>query len=186
MKFNVDIFFKILAKENFKDLVNQMPILEKSETLFSYALAKGFGYNKKGLWYDFLYETDDSEPYNLSEKFKYIDKKLVYKPLVKIRGGDEDWNSFFEIGFLKSKKSKYSFIVYNNFISDYSESPKVIKIFKNNNIPTFGALKKYVTKIIKRVNFGPTRQKIASLGVWKNKVFINKKWLRLDDEKKSK
>ena len=68
MKFNVDIFFKILAKENFKDLVNQMPILEKSETLFGYALAKGFGFNKKGLWYDFLYETDDSEPYNLSEK----------------------------------------------------------------------------------------------------------------------
>ena len=76
MKFNVDIFFKILAKENFKDLVNQMPILEKSETLFSYALAKGFSFNKKGLWYDFLHETDDSEPYNLSEKFKYIDKKL--------------------------------------------------------------------------------------------------------------
>ena len=90
-------------------------------------------------------------------------------------GGEEDWNSFFEIGILKSKKSKYSFIVYNNFTSYYLESPQVIKIFKNNNIPGFAALKKHVSKVIKRVNFGPTKRKIASLGVWKNKVFVNKK-----------
>ena len=175
VKFNIEEFFKILAKENFKTLVKQMPILKAPETLFSYALAKGFGFNKKGLWYDFLYEVDDSEPDNLSKKFKHIDKALVYAPLVKILGGEEDWDSFFEIGILKSKKSKYSFIVYNNFTSDYSESPQVIKIFKNNNIPGFAALKKHVSKVIKRVNFGPTKRKIASLGVWKNKVFVNKK-----------
>ncbi len=51
--FDIEVFFSILAKTDYKNLVKQLPILVSSETLFSYALAKGYGFNKKGLWHDF-------------------------------------------------------------------------------------------------------------------------------------
>ena len=81
-KFNVDSFFNILAKVEYKSLVKQRPILKSPETLFSFALAKGYGFQGKGLWYDFLDEDDEFE--NIGKKFKNIDKHLIYKPLVKI------------------------------------------------------------------------------------------------------
>ena len=171
-KFNIDIFFNILAKVEYKSLVKQRPILKSPETLFSFALAKGYGFQGKGLWYDFLDE--DEHLYNIGKKFKNIDKHLIYKPLVKIKGGEEDWNAFFEIGILSSKKNDFSFMIYNHFNSSYTERPKVIKIYKNNKVPTFPELKKYVMTIIKKVNFGPTRIKISNLGVWKKNIFINK------------
>ena len=108
-KFNVDIFFNILAKVEYKSLVKERPILKSPETLFSFALAKGYGFQGKGLWYNFLDEDDEFE--NIGKKFKNIDKHLIYKPLVKIKGGDEDWNAFFEIGILSSKKNDFSFMI---------------------------------------------------------------------------
>ena len=173
-KFDIDIFFNILAKTDHKNLVKQVPILESSETLFSYALAKGYGFNKKGLWYDFLYDVDNGEPYDLTQKFKNIDQKLIYKPLVKIKGGDEDWNAFFEMGILSAKKKIFSFMVYNNYNSYYTERPKVVKIYKDNKIPSFVEIKKYINKTIKKVNLGPTKLKISKLGIWKKNIYINK------------
>ncbi len=98
----------------------------------------------------------------------------MYKPLVKIKGGDEDWNAFFEMGILSAKKMEFSFMIYNNYNSFYTESPKVIKIYQNNKPPSFVELKKYVIKIIKKVNLGPTKWKISTLGKWKKNVYINK------------
>lgn len=173
-KFDIDIFFNILSKTDHKNLVKQMPILDSSETLFSYALAKGYGFNKKGLWYDFLYDVDDGEPYDLTKKFKNIDQKLIYKPLVKIKGGDEDWNAFFEMGILSAKKNNFSFMVYNDYNSYYTERPKIVKIYKDNKIPSFVEIKKYINKTIKKVNLGPSKLKISKLGIWKKNIYINK------------
>ena len=171
-KFNIDIFFNILAKVDYQSLVKQRPILKSPETLFSFALAKGYGFQDKGLWYDFIDEDEEFE--NIGKKFKNINKNLIYKPLVKIKGGDEDWNAFFEMGILSSKKNDFSFMIYNHFNSAYTESPKFIQIYKNNKVPPFPELKKKIIKIIKKVNFGPTKIKVSSLGVWKKNIFINK------------
>ena len=149
-KFNIDIFFNILAKVDYQSLVKQRPILKSPETLFSFALAKGYGFQGKGLWYDFLEEYGEFE--NIGKKFKNINKNLIYKPLVKIKGGDEDWNAFFEMGILSSKKNDFSFMIYNHFNSAYTESPKVIQVYKNNKVPPFPELKKKIIKIIKKVN----------------------------------
>ena len=73
-------------------------------------------------------------------------------------------------------------MIYNHFNSSYTERPKVIKIYKNNKVPTFSELRKYVMTIIKKINLGPTRIKISNLGVWKKNIFINKsdEWEFLD------
>lgn len=170
-KFNIDIFFNILAKVDYQSLVKQRPILKSPETLFGFALEKGYEFQGK-VWCDFLEEYGEFE--NIGKKFKNINKNLIYKPLVKIKGGDEDWNAFFEIGILSSKKNDFSFMIYNHFNSSYTERPKVIKIYKNNKVPTFPELRKYVMTIIKKVNFGPTRIKVSNLGVWKKNIFMNK------------
>ena len=65
-------------------------------------------------------------------------------------------------------------MIYNHFKRAYTESPKVIQVYKNNKVPPFPELKKKIIKIIKKVNFGPTKIKVSSLGVWKKNVFINK------------
>ena len=71
-KFNIDIFFNILAKVDYQSLVKQRPILKSPETLLSFALAKGYGFQGKGLWYDFIDEDEEFE--NIGKKFKNINK----------------------------------------------------------------------------------------------------------------
>ena len=107
VKFNIEEFFKILAKENFKTLVKQMPILKGPETLFSYALAKGFGFNKKGLWHDFLYEVDDSEPDNLSKNEVF--EAIIHERKVELAGEQVRFADLVRWGLASQELSQYGF-----------------------------------------------------------------------------
>ena len=43
-KFNIDTFFEILSGKNFDKLSKKMPVLQKPDFFFEYALAKGYGF----------------------------------------------------------------------------------------------------------------------------------------------
>ena len=97
-KFNTDIFFDILSGKDKENLVKKMNILQNPQVLFQYALAKGYGFNKKGLWYDFINDLFDMDQYSIKSKLNELDNQIKYKSILAIKGGDEKHVFFLDVG----------------------------------------------------------------------------------------
>jgi len=159
-KFNRDIFFDILSGKNKKNLVKKMSILRNPQVLFQYALAKGYGFNKKGLWYDFINDLFDMDQYSIKSKLNELDKQIRYKSILAIKDGDEKHVFFLDVGLLNfSKKDKY-FLIYSFNSSDSYDYPEVVKIYNSQKKidkklllkDTYNVLKKngLLTPVIKK------------------------------------
>ena len=133
-KFNTDIFFDILSGKDKKNLVKKMSILQNPQVLFQYALAKGYGFNKKGLWYDFINDLFDMDQYSIKSKLNELGKQIKYKSILAIKGGDEKHVFFLDVGLLNfSKKDKY-FLIYSLNSSDSYDYPEVVKTYSTKKI----------------------------------------------------
>ena len=127
-KFNIDIFFDILSGKDKKNLIKKMGILQNPQVLFQYALAKGYGFNKKGLWYDFIDDLYDIDQYSIKSKLNELGKQINYKSILAIKGGDEKHVFFLDVGLLNfTKRDKY-FLIYSFNSSDSYDYPEVVKI----------------------------------------------------------
>ena len=167
-KFDINLFFKILSKQDFKSLVKKIPVVDKPEFLFRFALAKGYGINDENFIND-LQEVDDTEPYPLKEKIKQIDKRLSYKPIFQIEDGDDKHIHCVDLGLLGSKNEENVFLIYNYFTTAEYNYPQVVKIYKKNKIPNILGIKKDASKIIKEFPY-PTpfiKKKLNQKNLWK-------------------
>ena len=145
-KFNIDKFFEILSGKNFDQLIKKMPILQKPDFFFKFALTKGYGF--KGSLYNF---SDEAEPFPLKERFKQTDKRLIYKSIVEI--GDEGGLGDFYgvcIGLLTSKSIENVFLIYNYFTTTTYDYPQVVKVYKKDKVPKIIDIKKDLSNIIKK------------------------------------
>ena len=130
-KFNFDIFFDILSGKDKKNLIKKMGILQNPQVLFQYALAKGYGFNKKGLWYDFIDDLYDIDQYSIKSKLNELGKQINYKSILAIKGGDEKHVFFLDVGLLNfTKRDKY-FLIYSFNSSDSYDYPEVVKIYSS-------------------------------------------------------
>ena len=130
-KFNIDIFFDILSGKDKKNLIKKMGILQNPKVLFQYALAKGYGFNKKGLWYDFIDDLYDIDQYSIKSKLNELGKQINYKSILAIKGGDEKHVFFLDVGLLNfTKRDKY-FLIYSFNSSDSYDYPEVVKIYSS-------------------------------------------------------
>ena len=130
-KFNIDIFFDILSGKDKKNLIKKMGILQNPQVLFQYALAKGYGFNKKGLWYDFIDDLYDIDQYSIKSKLNELGKQINYKSILAIKGGDEKHVFFLDVGLLNfTKRDKY-FLIYSFNSSDSYDYPEVVKIYSS-------------------------------------------------------
>ena len=130
-KFNIDIFFDILSGKDKKNLIKKMGILQNPQVLFQYALAKGYGFNKKGLWYDFIDDLYDIDQYSIKSKLNELDNQIKYKSILAIKGGDEKHVFFLDVGLLNfTKRDKY-FLIYSFNSSDSYDYPEVVKIYSS-------------------------------------------------------
>lgn len=146
-KFDVDKFFKILAKPkklkkqisgwnypdefglNTKTHFYQLPSFEDAliDAGYSKLTKVNSGYEEERYIF--------SEVDELNEDFKNLDKSLNYSPIFHLRDTPEPDDGLYykieELGYLSSKKSKYSFLLWSdNYNSNFS-APDVIKVFKN-------------------------------------------------------
>ena len=137
-----------------------MSILRNPQVLFQYALAKGYGFNKKGLWYDFINDLFDMDQYSIKSKLNELDKQIRYKSILAIKDGDEKHVFFLDVGLLNfSKKDKY-FLIYSFNSSDSYDYPEVVKIYNSQKKidkklllkDTYNVLKKngLLTPVIKK------------------------------------
>ena len=147
-KFNIDTFFEILSGKNFDQLIKKMPVLQKPDFFFQYALAKGYGF--KGSLYNF---SDEAEPFPLKERFKQTDKRLIYKSIVEIEDGDDKGAYGVCIGLLTSKSIENVFLIYNYFTTSTYDYPQVVKVYKKDKVPKTLGIKKDVSNIIKKNHF---------------------------------
>tara|TARA_B100000886_G_C20303204_1_gene440613 strand:+ start:264 stop:761 length:498 start_codon:yes stop_codon:yes gene_type:complete len=147
-KFNIDTFFEILSGKNFDQLIKKMPVLQKPDFFFQYALAKGYGF--KGSLYNF---SDEAEPFPLKERFKQTDKRLIYKSIVEIEDGDDKGAYGVCIGLLTSKSIENVFLIYNYFTTSTYDYPQVVKVYKKDKVPKTLGIKKDVSNIIKKELF---------------------------------
>ena len=147
-KFNIDTFFEILSGKNFDQLIKKMPVLQKPDFFFQYALAKGYGF--KGSLYNF---SDEAEPFPLKERFKQTDKRLIYKSIVEIEDGDDKGAYGVCIGLLTSKSIENVFLIYNYFTTSTYDYPQVVKVYKKDKVPKTLGIKKVVSNIIKKELF---------------------------------
>ena len=147
-KFNIDTFFEILSGKNFDQLIKKMPVLQKPDFFFQYALAKGYGF--KGSLYNF---SDEAEPFPLKERFKQTDKRLIYKSIVEIEDGDDKGAYGVCIGLLTSKSIENVFLIYNYFTTSTYDYPQVVKVYKKDKVPKILGIKKDVSNIIKKEPF---------------------------------
>ena len=144
-KFNIDTFFEILSGKNFDKLSKKMPVLQKPDFFFEYALAKGYGF--KDPIRNF---SDEAEPFPLKERFKQTDKRLIYTSIVEIEDGDDKGAYGVCIGLLTSKSIDNVFLIYNYFTTSTYDYPQVVKVYKKHKIPKIIDIKKDVSKIIKK------------------------------------
>ena len=147
-KFNINTFFEILSGKNFDQLIKKMPVLQKPDFFFQYALAKGYGF--KGSLYNF---SDEAEPFPLKERFKQTDKRLIYKSIVEIEDGDDKGAYGVCIGLLTSKSIENVFLIYNYFTTSTYDYPQVVKVYKKDKVPKTLGIKKDVSNIIKKELF---------------------------------
>ena len=163
-KFNRDIFFDILSGKNKKNLVKKMSILRNPQVLFQYALAKGYGFNKKGLWYDFINDLFDMDQYSIKSKLNELDKQIRYKSILAIKDGDEKHVFFLDVGLLNfSKKDKY-FLIYSFNSSDSYDYPEVVKIYNSQ--------KKIDKKLLLKDTYNVLKKNGLSTPVIKKKIKI--------------
>ena len=144
-KFNIDTFFEILSGKNFDKLSKKMPVLQKPDFFFEYALAKGYGF--KDPISNF---SDEAEPFPLKERFKQTDKRLIYTSIVEIEDGDDKGAYGVCIGLLTSKSIDNVFLIYNYFTTSTYDYPQVVKVYKKDKVPKIIDIKKHVSKIIKK------------------------------------
>ena len=144
-KFNIDTFFEILSGKNFDKLSKKMPVLQKPDFFFEYALAKGYGF--KDPIRNF---SDEAEPFPLKERFKQTDKRLIYTSIVEIEDGDDKGAYGVCIGLLTSKSIDNVFLIYNYFTTSTYDYPQVVKVYKKDKVPKIIDIKKHVSKIIKK------------------------------------
>ena len=147
-KFNIDTFFEILSEKNFDKLSKKMPVLQKPDFFFEYALAKGYGF--KDPIRNF---SDEAEPFPLKERFKQTDKRLIYTSIVEIEDGDDKGAYGVCIGLLTSKSIDNVFLIYNYFTTSTDDYPQVVKIYKKGKVPKIIDIKKDVSNIIKKELF---------------------------------
>ena len=149
-KFNIEIFFDILSGKDKENLVKKMNILQNPQVLFQYALAKGYGFNKKGLWYDFINDLFDMDQYSIKSKLNELDNQIKYKSILAIKGGDEKHVFFLDVGLLNfSRKDKY-FLIYSFNSSDSYDYPEVVKIYNSQKKIDKKLLLKNIYTVLKK------------------------------------
>ena len=163
-KFNIDTFFEILSGKNFDKLSKKMPVLQKPDFFFEYALAKGYGF--KDPIRNF---SDEAEPFPLKERFKQTDKRLIYTSIVEIEDGDDKGAYGVCIGLLTSKSIDNVFLIYNYFTTSTYDYPQVVRIYKKGKVPKKIDIKKDVSNIIKKEPFFTP--------LIKKKLGLKKTWL---------
>tara|TARA_B100000959_G_C14803797_1_gene550840 strand:+ start:38 stop:904 length:867 start_codon:yes stop_codon:yes gene_type:complete len=152
-KFDVDKFFKILSKpKKYKRLIKwnypdefglntkthfyQLPSFEDAliDAGYKELIKVNDDKNSEITGYDeerYIFSEIDE----LDKDFKNLDKSLNYSPIFHLRDtpvpDDGLYYKIEELGYLTSKKSKYSFLLWSDDYNSNFSAPDVIKIFKN-------------------------------------------------------
>ena len=181
--FNIDIFFKIFAKENYKTFVKQIPQLAHSDVLFYYAIAKGYGFNKirldecKNFLKKFNFDPEGTQflvEATQKEWFRNINRKISYIPILQTHDHYSDWQMKSEFGILYSKLSNYSFLIHSSYDTNYFSNnfPQVIKKFKNQKNIQIKNFKKEIFKFLLKENTYYNKVKLNEDCNWNIKELI--------------
>ena len=152
-KFNIEIFFKVFAKENISKFA-----LDRPHILFEYALSKGYGYENDEDFSEAIYLLDGDywNFMNPKKSFLHVSKSLNYFPILQIHDNEPggEWDSAQEFGYLYSKKSDLSFLVNTRYFRSDNDRPKPINVFKKFNSKNISELQKLTLNFIKKHNPG--------------------------------